>query len=62
MLSIHRETAVEKLFPKIPGLIQDCMQHLSEAVMPYFEKIRKTRAEGGAVPRGEGTEGREGND
>ena len=48
MLSIHRESAVEKLLPRIPPLIQDCIQHLRETVIPYFEKVRKTRADNAA--------------
>jgi len=44
MMSIRRETSVEMLFPKIPVLIEDCMRHIQETVIPYFEKIRELRA------------------
>jgi len=48
MLSIHRETPVEKLLPKIPHLIQDCMQCIRESVIPYFEMIREWRSKNSA--------------
>jgi len=44
MLSIHRETAVEKLLPKVPDLIRDCVRYIRENVMPYFERIRELRS------------------
>lgn len=43
MMSIHRETPVEMLLPKIPVLIEDCMRHIQETVIPYFEKIKELR-------------------
>ena len=44
MLSIHRETAVEKLLPKIPDLVKDCFQCIRETVIPYFETVKKLKS------------------
>jgi hypothetical protein len=44
MLSTHRETAIEKLLPKIPVLIEDCMQCILETIIPYFEKIKELKS------------------
>ena len=44
MLSIHRETAVEKLAPKIPSLVKDCLECIRETVIPYFEKVKKLKS------------------
>ena len=41
MVSRHRETAVEKLIPKMPSLVKDCMKCIQESVIPYFEKIKE---------------------
>ena len=43
MMSSHRETAVEKLIPKIPSLVKDCMKCIQETVIPYFEKIKELK-------------------
>ena len=45
MMSSYRETAVEKLLPKIPILVGDCIQCIREMVMPYFEKIKELRSQ-----------------
>lgn len=48
LMSAHRETGLEKLLPKIPGLVQDCMQCIRETVIPYFEKVGELRSHGAA--------------
>ena len=44
LTSIHREVAVELLLPKIPILIEDCMQYIRDTVMSYFEKIKSWKS------------------
>lgn len=51
MMSIHRELAVELLLPKIPVLIEDCMQCIRETVMPYFEKIKGWKSQNASPAR-----------
>jgi len=45
MIGSYRETAIEKLLPKIPLLVEDCIQQIRQTVMPYFEKIREWRSQ-----------------
>jgi len=45
MMSSHRETEVEKLIPKIPSLVKDCMKRIQETVIPYFEKIKELKSQ-----------------
>ncbi len=45
MMSSYRETAVEKLIPKIPILIKDSMMCLQETVIPYFQKIKELKSQ-----------------
>ena len=45
MLSGYRETAVEKLLPKIPVLVEDCLECIRQTVTPYFDKIRELRSQ-----------------
>ena len=45
MTSSYRETAVEKLIPKIPCLVKDCMKCIQETVIPYFEKIKELKSQ-----------------
>jgi hypothetical protein len=44
MSSTYRETAVEKLLPKIPNLVKDCLQCIQETVIPYFGKISELKS------------------
>ena len=48
IMSTYRETAVEKLLPGIPALIEDCMGCIRETVIPYFDKIKEFRSQNGA--------------
>ena len=45
IMSTYRETAVEKLIPKLPALIEDCMKYINETVSPYFDKIKELKAQ-----------------
>lgn len=44
LMSSYRETAVEKLLPKIPALVEDCVVCIRQTAIPYFETIREWRA------------------
>lgn len=41
----YHEAAIEKLLPKIPGLVKDCMQCVHETVIPYFEKVLELKSQ-----------------
>jgi hypothetical protein len=45
MTSIYREAAVEKLIPKIPDLLKDCMKYIQEEVVPYFKKVEELKSQ-----------------
>jgi hypothetical protein len=44
MMSNYHETPVEKLIPKIPELVKDCMNYIHENIIPYFEKVSRLRS------------------
>jgi hypothetical protein len=44
ILSTYRETAVEKLLPKIPNLVKDCVKYIRETVISYFKKISELKS------------------
>jgi len=42
--SVFGENPVEKLLPKLPVLIADCMKCVRETVMPYFDEVRELKS------------------
>jgi hypothetical protein len=39
IMSTYHEVPIEKLLPRLPALIEDCMRCIQDTVIPYFQKV-----------------------